>query len=247
MMNATKPAPKRVVKKADTTTTPVVAAAVATPVVAAPVTATVVPAVAAPAEKKTVAKRAPKAEAAVAAAAVPVVAATSVVASTTAMPAVEAPVEDSWQTDLRSVQTMLLTARETCSTALAALKALERRVTREVREAKKSRRKARKELAEGETAAPSEFQKLKPISDELSTFLGLGKSAQMSRAEVTRSISGYIKANGLNDGQKVRHNAALRTLLGISETDELTIFNMQKYLNRHYIKPAVAVAVAPKA
>jgi chromatin remodeling complex protein RSC6 len=245
MMNATKPAPKRVVKKADATTTPVVAATV-TASVATPVVAAVVPAVAAaPTEKKTVAKRAPKAEAA--SAAVPVVAATPVVASTTATPAVEAAAEDSWQTDLRAVQTQLLTVRETCSTALTALKALERRVTREVREAKKSRRKARKELAEGETAAPSEFQKLKPISDELSAFLGLGKSAQMSRAEVTRSISGYIKANGLNDGQKVRHNAALRTLLGISETDELTIFNMQKYLNRHYIKPAVAVAVAPKA
>ena len=233
MMNATKAAPKRVVKKAETSAVPVVA----TPVVATPVAA-----VAAPAEKKTVAKRAPKAEAAVAA---PVVAATPVVAPAT--PAVEAAVEDSWQTDLRAVQTQLLTVRETCSTALAALKALERRFTREVREAKKSRRKARKELAEGETAAPSEFQKLKPISDELSAFLGLGKSAQMSRAEVTRSISGYIKANGLNDGQKVRHNAALRTLLGISETDELTIFNMQKYLNRHYIKPAVAVAAPAKA
>jgi len=241
MMNATKPAPKRVVKKAETSTasvsTPVVTPVVAAPVVAAPV-------VAAPAEKKTVAKRAPKAE--VAASAVPVVAATGAVPVTaTATPAVEAAVEDSWQTDLRAVQTQLLSVRETCSTALTALKALERRFTREVREAKKSRRKVRKELAEGETAPPSEFQKLKPISDELSAFLGLGKSAQMSRAEVTRSISGYIKANGLNDGQKVKHNAALRTLLGISETDELTIFNMQKYLNRHYIKPTVAVA--PKA
>ena len=232
MMNTTKPAPKRVTKKAEASVAaavPVVAA-VATSVVAAPVV---------PAEKKTVAKRAPKAEAATVAApvATPVVSAEVVATS-----GVETPVEDSWQTDLRAVQSQLLTVRETCSTALTALKALERRFTREVREAKKSRRKARKELAEGETAAPSEFQKLKPISDELSTFLGLGKSAQMSRAEVTRSISGYIKANGLNDGQKVKHNAALRTLLGISETDELTIFNMQKYLNRHYIKPAAPVA-----
>jgi hypothetical protein len=242
MMNATKPAPKRVVKKAD-------ASAPVVPVVAAVVPVTASPAVAAPvAEKKTVAKRAPKAEAAsvvpvvAATGAVPVVASASASASASATPAVEAPVEDSWQTDLRAVQTQLLSVRETCSTALTALKALERRFTREVREAKKSRRKVRKELAEGETAPPSEFQKLKPISDELSAFLGLGKSAQMSRAEVTRSISGYIKANGLNDGQKVRHNAALRTLLGISETDELTIFNMQKYLNRHYIKPAAPVA-----
>ena len=243
MMNATKPAPKRVVKKSET---PVAAAAAVVPVSAAAAAVAVPVVAAAPSEKKAVAKRAPKAEATASAVpaveAVPVVAATPVVTST---PAVDAPVEDSWQTDLRAVQTQLLSVRETCSTALTALKALERRFTREVREAKKSRRKARKELAEGETAAPSEFQKLKPISDELSAFLGLGKSAQMSRAEVTRSISGYIKANGLNDGQKVRHNAALRTLLGISETDELTIFNMQKYLNRHYIKPTVAVA--PKA
>jgi hypothetical protein len=64
---------------------------------------------------------------------------------------------------------------------------------------------------------------------------------------VTRSISNYVKSNGLGNGQKIAHNAALRTLLGISETDELTIFNMQKYLNRHYLKLTPPAAVPAKA
>ena len=221
---------KRVVKKTETV------AAVPVPVAAS--------APAPPSEVKKTAKRASKvvdAPSASTASVVPVVAGAvdTVVSTATALP-----VEDTWQTDLKGVQSQLLAVREATTAALTALKGLERRFTRELKEARKNRRKVRKELAEGEKAAPSEFEKPRPISDELGLFLGLGKSAHISRAEVTRSISNYVKSNGLGNGQKIAHNAALRTLLGISETDELTIFNMQKYLNRHYLKltpPAVAV------
>ena len=246
MMNASKTAaPKRVAKKSDA---PVAASASTT--VAAPVAPVVATPVASEA-KKTV-KRAAKTETA------PVTASASASASTAPVVASASPssdavvdspvaVEDTWQTDLKSVQSQLLAVREATTAALTALKGLDRRFTRELKEARKNRRKVRKELAEGEKAAPSEFEKPRPISDELGLFLGLGKNAQISRAEVTRSISNYVKSNGLGNGQKIAHNAALRTLMGISETDELTIFNMQKYLNRHYLKLAPAVPVAPKA
>lgn len=216
MMNATPAkATKRVSKKTEETVAPVAAPAPA------------------PVEAKETKKRAAKKEAAAPAPA-PAAAPAPVVAAT------ESTEEVTWQQELKAAHDQLTAVRDAASAALKALSRLEKRVGRELKEARKSKRKARKELAEGEVRAPSEFEKPRPISDELSSFLGLGKGAQMSRGDVTKAISAYVKSNGLGNGQKINPNAALRKLLGVSETEELTIFNMQRYLNRHYLKPATA-------
>lgn len=230
MNTATKSAaPKRVMKKADATATATPAAAPAKAVPAE--SKAVVAEVAAPAtEKKARATKAAAAPAATPAPAAPVVAAPATTEATAE--------ETTWQTELRSVQQQLVAVRDAANTALSALKSLERRVSRDLKEARKGKRKARAEPADGAPRPPSEFQKPKQISDELCAFLGLAKGTQLSRAEVTKSVNAYVKKNELNNGQNIKHNAALRALLGISETDELTIFNMQKFLNRHYIKPA---------
>jgi chromatin remodeling complex protein RSC6 len=144
--------------------------------------------------------------------------------------------EKSWQEELKLVQDQLTAIRDAASAALAASKRLERRANRDVKEAKKGKRKPRAPLAEGEERKPSIFQIPVPVSDELSLFLGGGKGNQMSRSQVTKAISAYVKEHKLNDKHKVNPNAALRKLLGVKEGDELTIFNMQTYLQPHYIK-----------
>jgi len=144
--------------------------------------------------------------------------------------------EKSWQEELKLVQDQLAAIRDFAATALAASKRLERRANRDVKDAKKNRRKQRAPLAEGEERKPSIFQIPVPISDELSVFLGGGKGNQMSRSQVTKAISAYVKENGLNDKHKITTNPALRKLLNVKEGDELTIFNMQTYLQPHYIK-----------
>jgi len=144
--------------------------------------------------------------------------------------------EKSWQEELKLVQDQLTAIRDAAATALAASKRLERRANRDVKEAKKGKRKPRAPLAEGEERKPSIFQIPVPVSDELSLFLGGGKGNQMSRSQVTKAISAYVKEHKLNDKHKVNPNAALRKLLGVKEGDELTIFNMQTYLQPHYIK-----------
>ena len=150
--------------------------------------------------------------------------------------------EKSWQEELKLVQDQLTAIRDAAASALAASKRLERRANRDVKEAKKSKRKQRAPLAEGEERKPSIFQIPVPVSDELSVFLGGGKGNQMSRSQVTKAISAYVKEHKLNDKHKVNPNAALRKLLGVKEGDELTIFNMQTYLQPHYIKVPKAVA-----
>jgi chromatin remodeling complex protein RSC6 len=150
--------------------------------------------------------------------------------------------EKSWQEELKLVQDQLTAIRDAAATALAASKRLERRANRDVKDAKKGKRKQRAPLAEGEERKPSIFQIPVPVSDELSVFLGGGKGNQMSRSQVTKAISAYVKEHKLNDKHKVNPNAALRKLLGVKEGDELTIFNMQTYLQPHYIKVPKATA-----
>jgi chromatin remodeling complex protein RSC6 len=202
-------------------------------VVTAPVAAAAASEAAAPVPKKA----AKKAEVEPSSAAtVPAVTAQPVVADALAVE------EKSWQEELKLVQDQLSAIGRAVAAALSASKRLERRANRDVKDAKKGKRKQRAPLAEGEERKPSIFQIPVPVSDELSVFLGGGKNNLMSRSQVTKAISAYVKENKLNDKHKVNPNAALRKLLGVKEGDELTIFNMQTYLQPHYIKVAKPVA-----
>lgn len=87
--------------------------------------------------------------------------------------------------------------------------------------------------------APSGFVKPTPISDELALFLGREKGTEMARTEVTREINVYIRTNGLQDttnGRRINADSALSSLLKLSPGDELTYFNLQKYMSGHFPK-----------
>lgn len=93
--------------------------------------------------------------------------------------------------------------------------------------------------------APSGFVKPTKISDELALFLGKPVGTEMARTEVTREINVYIRSNNLQDstnGRQINANPALASLLKLKEGDELTYFNLQKYMSVHFIK---AVPVVP--
>jgi chromatin remodeling complex protein RSC6 len=86
---------------------------------------------------------------------------------------------------------------------------------------------------------PSGFVKPSPISDTLATFLGKEKGIEMARTAVTKEINQYIRANNLQDktnGRKINPDEPLKNLLQLNDTDELTYFNLQKYMTIHYPK-----------
>jgi len=123
---------------------------------------------------------------------------------------------------------------------------LEKKCTRELRVAKKLSAKRKK----GGNRAPSGFVKPTLITDELATFLGKPSGAEMARTEVTKEINAYIRANNLQDkdnGRKINPDAALAKLLKISGGDELTYFNLQRYMSPHFPKTGVAAAAAAAA
>jgi hypothetical protein len=89
------------------------------------------------------------------------------------------------------------------------------------------------------SGGPSGFVKPTLISNELAEFLGKSIGTEMPRTEVSKEINAYIEAHGLQDrhnGRIINPDEKLRKLLRLSEGDELTYFNLQKYMKHHFIK-----------
>tara|TARA_B100000073_G_C23368298_1_gene425848 strand:- start:26 stop:529 length:504 start_codon:yes stop_codon:yes gene_type:complete len=85
---------------------------------------------------------------------------------------------------------------------------------------------------------PSGFAKPTPVSDELCDFMKREKGTHLARTEVTKYIISYIENQKLQDEsnkKKIVPNQSLKKLLGVSENDEVTYFNLQKLMNRHFI------------
>jgi upstream activation factor subunit UAF30 len=95
--------------------------------------------------------------------------------------------------------------------------------------------------------APSGCVKPTKISLELATFLGKAKGTEMARTEVTREINGYIRAHNLQDpknGRIILADVKLRKLLKLNKSDELTYFNLQRYMSPHFEKKNAKLAEA---
>lgn len=124
-------------------------------------------------------------------------------------------------------------------------KNLEKVVARELKNAQKSSSKNRKKNSGNRQ--PSGFVKPTRISDELAKFLGKQSGIEMARTEVSKEINSYIRDKGLQDsanGRKIHPDASLSKLLNLQKGDELTYFNLQKYMKHHFIKPTPAVISA---
>lgn len=142
----------------------------------------------------------------------------------------------------------LLAHIQQVSATLTAIKTevrqLEKRATREVKEAKKaSGKRARPSSGNRQ---PSGFVKPTKISDTLASFLGKPKGTEMARTEVTKEINAYIRAHKLQDpsnGRIIKADNKLSTLLNLKKDEELTYFNLQKFMSPHFAK-ATATATA---
>ena len=229
IMSAPAPAAKKTVAK--------VAKKEEVAAVAAPVAVAVAPPAAPVAEKKVAKAKAVKAETAAPApvAAVPAVVATS--AAAVAAPVAEVPVQTVGE-EIKTMVAGVTTMRETLGGLLTQLKKLEKRVGREIKDARKRKRRVRVEDANGEVKPVklSIFEIPTKLTEELCGFLGKPKGSEMSRSNVTKAVTTYIKEKGLKNKHDIKPDAPLRKLLAVPETEALTYFNLQRYLNKHYIK-----------
>ena len=226
-------AKRSVSKKVEAVVAPVVAAAPAPVAAVAPVAAK---------EKAAAKPRATKAPVAAA----PVVVAAPVVAVATATesaaPVAEVPAT-TLDDDLKVVLGRLTGLREVVSTMITEVKKLEKRVHREIKDARKRRRRVKVEGEEGaKPRGPSIFEIPTKVTEELCVFLGKPKGTLISRSNVTREINNYVKEKNLKNKHDIKPDAALKKLLRLTDADNLTYFNLQRYLNTHYVKEPKVVA-----
>ena len=120
---------------------------------------------------------------------------------------------------------------------------LERQVSRDLKAAAKITAKRKRKTG---NRAPSGFVKPTLISNELAAFLGKPEGTEMARTEVTREINAYIREHKLQDkdnGRKIIADKKLTGLLKLKKGDELTYFNLQKYMSPHFAKAGDKVSL----
>ena len=210
----------------------------------APATSTAAPvaaaAAAAPKAAKAAAPKAAKAAESAAAAAPVAAPAPAVDGAEASTPVAE--VDGAVSTALySSVLSKLQSAQAVLASIRSEVNELKRQHARELRAANKAN-KRRKTNA---NRAPSGFVKPTLISNELAAFLGKPEGSVLARTEVTREVNAYIRNQKLQDkdnGRKINPDAKLLKLLKLKKGEELTYFNLQKYMAAHFAKSSAAPA-----
>jgi chromatin remodeling complex protein RSC6 len=106
-------------------------------------------------------------------------------------------------------------------------------------------KKTRTKTERSPNALPSGITKPVAISDELAKFLGVAPGTLVPRNEVTKGVSGFVKSNELSDPANKQKFVlddrpaakTLRALLG-NPKEDVTYFNLQRYLKHHYLPMA---------
>ncbi len=156
---------------------------------------------------------------------------------------VETPVEEpvdsvvpQISSDFLEFMTKLQAVNQMLSSLKADFRLLEKKATRELKAAEKASAKKKRKAG---NRSPSGFVKPTKISDDLASFLSKPKGSEMARTEVTREINTYIRTHKLQDkdnGRKINADKKLTALLSLGPKDELTYFNLQKFMSPHFAK-----------
>lgn len=115
----------------------------------------------------------------------------------------------------------------------------DKNLARERRRAKKDPNRKKRE--------PSGFAVATDISDKLCDFLSVPKGTQLSRTDVTRKVTTYIREKNLqiaNNRRAFKPDKALKGILGeLQEVDKekgFTYFNLQRYITPHITSSAAS-------
>ena len=116
----------------------------------------------------------------------------------------------------------------------ASIKSIEKKVARMTKLMEKCTKKRKSGLAK-----VSGFEKPTAISDELAKFVGEPVGAFIARTAISKKIHEYVKANNLQDpkNRRIIHpDVKLKKLLKTGPNEELSYFNLQKFLKVHFKK-----------
>ena len=118
------------------------------------------------------------------------------------------------------------------------VKTVEKDVKKELKNIKKDNKKKEKTKTK---RAPSGFAKPTKVTKELCEFMNKPEGSEIARTEVTKALVNYIKENNLIElgedaKNKIVPDQKLKKLLGLQaeQSNDLTYFNIQKYMNKHF-------------
>jgi hypothetical protein len=124
------------------------------------------------------------------------------------------------------------------STLQQQVKNVEKNVKKELKAIQKEKQKE----IDKPKREPSGFAMPTKVTKELCEFMEKPEGSEIARTEVNKVLANYIKTNNLsekkenNKQQKIIPDTKLKNLLGINEDEinDLTYFNIQKYMNKHF-------------
>lgn len=144
---------------------------------------------------------------------------------------------------LQTQKLMLSTVKKVAKTYSKYRKDYEKNMARERRKAKKDPNRKKRE--------PSGFAVPTNISSDLCDFLNVPHDTKMSRTDVTRKITKYIRDKNLQVPENRRSfipDTQLGGILGpLKEVDKekgYTYFNLQRYITPHITSSAASVTVS---
>ena len=138
-----------------------------------------------------------------------------------------------------------------------AMEADNKKMKADIKKLQKAIRKLTKEPEDPDKPKKlSGFAKPMKLSAALTKFLGVPADTLMARTDVTKEINSYVKANNLQNPDNKREifiDAKLKTIIDAPADQQVTFFNLQRFMSPHYIKestvdpPAADVKSAPVA
>jgi chromatin remodeling complex protein RSC6 len=117
------------------------------------------------------------------------------------------------------------------------IKNIDKNVKKEMKtykkEAEKNKNKGNKK--------PSGFAKPTKVTSDLCKFMNREEGSEIARTDVTKALISYIECNNLQNSENKKiiiPDEKLKILLGLDEKKEITLtyFNIQKYMNKHFVK-----------
>ena len=164
-------------------------------------------------------------------------------------PAPTSSAELSLEDQFKDILTRLQEFRGLSNGLMQDVRKLHKNVNRQIRESAKKNRK-RKPASGDSKRPPSGFAKPALISDPLCQFLSVPSGTEMARTEVTKYLTKYIKEHKLQDSENKRVincDSKLASLLNVEPSDEVTYFNLQKFMKPHFPTSAANLAAAAAA
>ena len=136
------------------------------------------------------------------------------------------------------------------STLQQKVKNVEKNVRKELKNIKKQKNNDKVKIKR----APSGFAKPTKVTKELCEFMDKPEGSEIARTEVTKALVNYIKNNNLlMQGDKIDNkiknkivpDQKLKNLLGLQENEikDLTYFNIQKYMNKHFYSNKTSILI----